>query len=277
MAYQTKGTIINPFIMKLSIITVNYNNCAGLVKTIESVKSQTFKDYEWIIIDGGSTDGSKEILDSNSALFSYYVSEPDEGIYNAMNKGISHAVGEYCQFLNSGDSFIDSQVLSHVFSDNNLTDVNYGDQWCSQNGVIIEKRTYPDEMNLTYIFRAPLGHQASFVKTDVVKSHLYNEKYNISADRAFFLGMYIDGCIFHHIKLPIVYFDTDGIGSNSKTILERQKQFYGIKREYFSNQVVKDIERLLSEEDEYLFVRRVKPLNFVYGLFKLLQTLKNRI
>ena len=88
--------------MKLSIITVNLNNRDGLQRTIDSVVSQTFTDYEWIVIDGGSTDGSRELIGQHQDRFAYWCSEPDKGIYNAMNKGIAHAKGEWLQFLNSG-------------------------------------------------------------------------------------------------------------------------------------------------------------------------------
>lgn len=259
---------------KLSIITINYNNKEGLQRTIDSVCSQSYHDYEWIIIDGNSNDGSKELIEENADLFSYWVSEPDKGIYDAMNKGIAVATGEYCQFLNSGDSFIDTNVLEKVFLDNDLSDVNYGDQWCVSNGIIIEKRSYPDKMSLLFLFRSPLGHQASFIKTELVKRHLYKEQYTISADRAFFLELYFSGCTFYHIPLPIVFFDVDGIGSNRKTLQERRNQFYQIKREFIPNQVVEDIEFLLGENDEMQFVRRIKPLYWLYIFMKKLQKLK---
>ena len=100
--------------MKLSIITVNLNNRDGLQKTIDSVVSQTFKDYEWIVIDGGSTDGSKELIEQYADHFTDWVSEPDKGIYNAMNKGIGMASGEYIQFLNSGDSLVSGHVVDQM-------------------------------------------------------------------------------------------------------------------------------------------------------------------
>ena len=102
--------------MKLSIVTINYNNLSGLQKTIDSVLQQSFKDYEWIIIDGGSTDGGKELLEKNQNHFAYWCSEPDKGIYNAINKGLSHATGDYIQFLNSGDWLYDSTILEKVFT-----------------------------------------------------------------------------------------------------------------------------------------------------------------
>ena len=259
--------------MKLSIITINYNNNEGLRKTIRSVLSQSFQDYEWIVIDGGSTDGSKELLEQYKESFAYWVSESDRGIYHAMNKGIAQAHGEYCQFLNSGDYFIDGDVLSKVFSCE-LVDVNYGDQWCMKDNKVVEHRTYPEQIHLPYLFAAPLGHQASFFRTALVKDHLYKEQYTISADRAFFLELYVAGARFKHLSIPIVYFDTDGIGSNEKTKAERRKQFFQIKREFFSDQVVKDIEQLISKSNEHDFVMRIRPLRVVYLFFKKLQSLK---
>ena len=87
-------------IMKFTIITINYNNVKGLKKTIDSVISQNFSDYEFIIIDGASTDGSVDIIKEYSPHISYWVSEPDKGIYHAMNKGITVSRGEYLLFLN---------------------------------------------------------------------------------------------------------------------------------------------------------------------------------
>lgn len=95
----------------LSIITINYNNKNGVQKTIDSVLSQSFEDYEWIVIDGGSNDGSKELLEKYQEHFAYWCSEPDNGIYNAINKGLSHTTGDYIQFLNSGDWLYDSTAL----------------------------------------------------------------------------------------------------------------------------------------------------------------------
>ncbi len=136
--------------MKLSIITINFNNRNGLERTARSIVEQTFRDYEWIVIDGGSTDGSQDILKEYSAHIAFGVSERDGGIYEAMNKGLERASGEYVQFLNSGDSFIDRDVLERVFADNRLADVNYGDQWCVLDGSIIEKRRYPETMDLRF-------------------------------------------------------------------------------------------------------------------------------
>ena len=101
--------------MKLSIITINLNNKNGLSETISSVIAQTFTDYEYIIIDGQSTDGSLEVIKQNANHINQWISENDHGIYNAMNKGLNLAKGEYCLFLNSGDSLYDSDVLQVLY------------------------------------------------------------------------------------------------------------------------------------------------------------------
>lgn len=101
--------------MQLSIITINRNNAAGLRRTIESVVSQTaFNQIEYIVIDGASTDGSKEVIMEFADKLTYWISEPDTGIYNAMNKGIKVATGEYCQFLNSGDWLAENKVIEDM-------------------------------------------------------------------------------------------------------------------------------------------------------------------
>ena len=120
--------------MTLSIITINYNNLEGLRKTIDSVISQTWHDFEWIIIDGGSTDGSKELIEETAKQLassdfnplSYWCSEPDKGIYNAMNKGVAVAKGQYCIFMNSGDCFYDKNVVKDIIEANISEDIVTG-------------------------------------------------------------------------------------------------------------------------------------------------------
>ena len=112
--------------MKYSIITVNFNNRDGLRKTIESVIHQTCRDYEYIVIDGGSTDGSVDVLKEYDKNIDYWVSEPDKGIYNAMNKGITQAHGEYLNFMNSGDCFYDKNVLENLCEKGLSSDIIVG-------------------------------------------------------------------------------------------------------------------------------------------------------
>ena len=109
----------------LSIITINLNNREGLRKTIESVVNQTFQDFEFIVIDGASTDGSVEVIQDYPRI-NYWISEPDTGIYNAMNKGIAKATGEYCLFLNSGDTLFQINTLTGILQSNPKGDIIFG-------------------------------------------------------------------------------------------------------------------------------------------------------
>lgn len=263
--------------MKLSIITINLNNCDGLQKTIDSVVSQTFRDFEWIIIDGCSTDGSKELIEQYAKHFVYWGSEPDNGIYNAMNKGTQKAKGEYVQYLNSGDYYIDEYTLENVFKNPLRGDVNYGNVYFIANGQVIEKRSYPRKMNLSFLWRSPLNHQAVFVKTVVAQSYPYKEQYSISADRAFFLELYVNDYRFHYIGCPIVCFDSNGIGSRPETLEQRRNQLLKIKEELLGRSVMADIEHWMDAEDDCSFVQRVSPLKWMFLSFKKLQAWKGKL
>ena len=150
---------------KLSIITVNLNNAIGLRKTIESVVNQTFTDFEYIIIDGGSTDGSVDVIREYSEKITYWVNEPDKGIYNAMNKGIKIAKGEYLQFLNSGDFLIDNRVLKSIFDLERNEDVLYGEAVLGDN---LEKKIKfppsPKIIDHEYFWTNTLTHQSTLIK-----------------------------------------------------------------------------------------------------------------
>ena len=210
--------------MKLSIITVNFNNSDGLRKTIDSVVAQTFKDFEWIVIDGGSTDGSCELIEQYADYFSYWVSEKDKGIYHAMNKGIDRASGDYLQFLNSGDWLDSNDVLRSFFSAPIEGDILYGDQDYYFNGVLMEHRIHPDEVSLSYLYENSLGHSSSFIKRELLSAHHYNESYRIVSDWEFFLMMAMSDKVFVHRPVTVGCFEMTGISStNTETLrLERQ-------------------------------------------------------
>ena len=169
--------------MKLSIITVNLNNRDGLQKTIDSVVSQTFKDFEWIIIDGGSTDGSKELIEQYADHFTYWVSEPDKGIYNAMNKGIKVARGEYLQFLNSGDWLWKSNVLQSLCDAAQNEDIIYGD--CVEaDGT---RSVFPSKIDTQFLYGCTINHQSTWIKSLLIKDEGYDENYRVASDWKFFL------------------------------------------------------------------------------------------
>jgi glycosyltransferase involved in cell wall biosynthesis len=210
--------------MKLSIITINRNNLDGLQKTINSVIAQTFSDFEWIVIDGGSTDGSRELIEQNADHFSFWVSEPDKGIYNAINKGIAHAQGEYIQILNSGDTLFEETTLEKLFLYNFDADINYGDALLHYpDGSTIDKH-YPDTITLNYFIHNVINHQATFFKRQVFDGYPYDEKYLIAGDWAYCMEAVCRGLRFQHIHQTIVNYDNSGISSqwSERQIKERE-------------------------------------------------------
>lgn len=212
--------------MKLSIITINYNNKDGLQKTIDSVISQTWHDYEWIIIDGGSTDGSKELIIQYQKYFSYWCSEPDMGIYNAMNKGIGKAKGEYLNFMNSGDSYHSSVVLEKVFLTDRKADVMYGDV-IRIGGECEDVHLYPNNISIHYLLTDGFCHQATFIKASLLKESGYRENFKIISDRYCFIEWFREGRCFHHLDFVVADYNMEGFSANSHDLLvtEKNKMF----------------------------------------------------
>ncbi len=208
--------------MKLSIITVNKNNAEGLERTIQSVINQTFKNFEYIIIDGASNDGSVEVIKKYANKIDYWISEPDTGIYNAMNKGIKVAKGEYLLFLNSGDWLVNENVLGEVFSIGFDEDIVYGDLLVD--GKWIKK--YPDKLSFTYFFKDTLPHPASFIKKEVFNYvGSFNESFAIASDYDFFLKALIKYNVSYlHLNFVIAVFITNGISSKNYNLTLEEKE-----------------------------------------------------
>lgn len=205
--------------MKLSIITINYNNVAGLEKTIRSVISQTFTDYEYIVIDGGSTDGSVDVIKKYGDNIDFWVSEPDKGIYNAMNKGIGHAHGEYLNFMNSGDCFYKPTVLEEATP--MLTeDIVAGEVINDETGA---KKTpfHKEELSLLKFFYDTLPHQGVFIKHQLNEKWKYDETLNITADRKFFIqALIFQNCSYRDIGITVCKYEPGGISDTSSAIMD---------------------------------------------------------
>ena len=174
--------------MKYSIITVNYNNRDGLKKTIESVIHQTYRDFEYIVIDGGSTDGSADILKEYNDQITYWVSEPDGGIYQGMNKGIAKATGEYLNFMNSGDCFYNNDVLKRVNNYGYEADIITGrDYHYSEEKQKGHASVQPTRLSMITFFTSTLDHQSSFIKRELFNKSFYYENLRLVSDWVFFL------------------------------------------------------------------------------------------
>ncbi|MCK8494889.1 glycosyltransferase [Spirosoma sp. RP8] len=221
----------------VSVITVNLNNVDGLAKTIQSLLDQTFVDYEFIIIDGGSTDGSVELVKSHVDKLAYWVSEPDKGIYHAMNKGIQASTGEYCLFLNSGDWLVESTTLATVFAKRPQADIVAGDIYFfdTQTSAIKWFVSSPDKLTAKTLFLGTLPHQATFIRRSLFDAvGLYNEHLKITSDWLFFLeALLIHGCSYQHYPVTVANFNMDGISCNPNTAsLPRREQLSVLQQRY---------------------------------------------
>ena len=198
---------------KLSIITINFNNRDGLRKTIESVVNQTWQEFEYIIIDGGSTDGSVEVIQEYADRIDYWVSEPDKGIYHAMNKGVAVAKGEYCQFLNSGDSLSDVDALNQILFELNNTDIVFAQMRFTNNQIVY---TVPHNITMQRLYTHSLPHPSSFIKRELLRKWPYDESLKIVSDWKFWIQALIFGeCSYKVVPRTIVDFDTTGISANN--------------------------------------------------------------
>ena len=239
---------------KLSIITVNRNNAKGLRATYRSIKAQTFADYEWLVVDGASTDGSKDFLLEHQAETAWWCSEPDGGIYNAMNKGILHATGKYLLFLNSGDTLFEPTTLEKVFGTTPDADVVYGD-WREIQPMRLPKTCHsPSHVSYHYFATRPLCHQTAFIRTSLLKQSPYDEAYRICADWAKWVELSRKGCSFRHVPITVSNYMRNGISYRAKTQL--QEEHRRILYTFYDKDEADVIEALLRKTDRRLRVIR---------------------
>lgn len=198
--------------MLISIITINLNDVVGLKKTMNSVLDQTYNNIEYIVIDGGSTDGSQEYIEAKRDALAYGISEPDSGIYNAMNKGIDKATGDYILFLNSGDYLIDNNTIESFVSINAVEDIIYGKiKW--KKGEEIWDGDFSNKITFKYFSKASLPHQGSFIKSNLFKKiGNYDENLKIVSDWKFFvLAIYKYNCSYKRIDIFISVCNREGL------------------------------------------------------------------
>ncbi len=222
--------------MKFSIITINYNNKEGLEKTIQSVLGQTFHDYQFIIIDGGSTDGSLDIIKQNADHIDYWVSEPDGGRYPAMNKGIKQAKGDFLNFMNSGDTFHSPTVLEDIAKMNLTEDIITGGFYDQEKG--IKHIIKPQEVTLLTMLKNTFNHQSTFIKKQLFDKRLYDERYVIQSDAKFnYQSIIFDNCSVRIIDYIVANYDFNGISSNSALV---DKEWNQLLAELFPKRILED-------------------------------------
>ena len=233
--------------MKFSVITINYNNCEGLRRTIESVIGQTFNVFEYIVIDGGSTDGSVEVIKNYSDRIDYWVSEKDRGIYHAMNKGVAQAHSEYCIFMNSGDSFFDDKVLERIADYEIDEDIVVGKLISNGKGQVLFAPPQQHQISLYYLYSGTVPHQSSFIKTELLRMYPYDESLKIVSDWKFYVQTIIlHNCSVRYVDEMVARFDMDGVSTSHPEAMWKEKE--QVLLEMFPQRVLVDYKRMKASE-----------------------------
>ena len=226
----------------LSIITVCYNERAGLELTLKSVSSQTCREFEYIVIDGASTDGSVELLKQYLDIIDFSVSERDKGIYNAMNKGIKNAHGEYCLFLNAGDSLFDNYTIEYALPCLNGCDFISGHTLCTFTNGKTSTWKAVNRATTQLMMMYSLSHQSTFIRTDLSKERPHREDLRIVSDwEQMFYELIIKNRTYQKLDLYICKFAQGGVSSGKPELRERERK--EVLDEYFSKTVQEDIIR----------------------------------
>ena len=195
--------------MIVTIITVCRNHAQELERTIRSVESQTWQEKEYLVIDGASTDDSLDVIKAHEASITRWVSEPDQGIYDAMNKGVKMAQGEWVIFMNAGDTFAGDDTLQRVFGNPLDADVIYGDVI---KGELVKKAEAPRNAHRMFYC-----HQSAFVRTSCLREFPFDTRHRMSADFKRVKQLYLSGKRFRQLDFPVANFDTQGVSNRNRS------------------------------------------------------------
>lgn len=247
---------------KLSIITVNLNNAKGLEKTITSVIAQTSLDFEYIIIDGNSNDGSIDVIKRYAHRIHYWISELDSGIYNAMNKGIKKAKGEFCQFLNSGDYLLSDTVIEKMLYQMPKCQIYYGNMLkvMSNGRIIKDKGAAGRPITFLNLYRSTINHSTALIKRSLFDKYgLYDETLEIVSDWKFYLiAVGLNDMHIEYKNLDVAMFDMNGVSNTDLNLLQKER------RQVLESIIQKNI---LSDYDSfaknYYLLSRIKKYKFI--------------
>lgn len=218
----------------LSIVTINLNNRAGLEKTLASVAEQTWQDFEIHVLDGGSTDGSVEVIRKYESQLTSWVSEPDGGIYPAQNKGLRKCTGEYVLFLNSGDWLRQPDSLEKIFRQHPDADLLYGDVYFWKSGQPEYRKENQEKLSALFLILDTICHQVQILRRSLFEEYgAYREDLRVVADYEFLVKILIEHrCSYQYYPVPLANVDLDGDGyrpemaehvwNSRKAIQERQ-------------------------------------------------------
>lgn len=261
--------------MKLSIVTINRNNAEGLEKTLQSVASQTYKEFEYVIVDGASTDRSVEVIKSYESRFPHlkWLSEPDKGIYNAMNKGIRMATGDYIQILNSADCLAADDVTERMLTaldDKGFPNILYGNMVkCFPDGHrIVDKCFAGQEITMLGMYTGTLNHDPVYIRRDLFEKYgYYDEALKIVSDWKWFLQAIIYGGEKpKYVDMDVTLFDMTGISETNKGLDKTERKL--VLEQLFPEAIIKDYEQNVSSIRQ---MERLKRHPRAYNMVRLVE------
>jgi glycosyltransferase involved in cell wall biosynthesis len=256
--------------MKLSIITINRNNAAGLEKTMRSVAVQTYKEFEYIVVDGASTDGSVEVIEKLETEFVHlkWVSEPDSGIYNAMNKGIRMATGDYIQILNSADCLAYEDVTERMIAElerQGRPSILYGNMVkCFPDGhKMVDKCFAGQEITMLGMFTGTLNHDPAYIRRDLFEKYgYYDETLKIVSDWKWYLqAIIMGGEKPQYVNMDVTLFDMTGISETNKELDKKERK--QVLEQLFPKTILSDYERFAFPIDQ---IKRLQRHPWAYKL-----------
>ena len=207
--------------MKISVITVVLNDLEGLKRTAESVLSQKGADYEYVVLDGGSIDGSWEYIDSLN-FCGVKRKAADKGIYNAMNQAVVMASGEYCLFLNAGDTFCDNNVLARAGTIIGACDFYVGHTY--EIGKRTIKGMAPDPLTLDYLMQTSVYHQSTFIRRELLLKYPYNEQHKVVSDWEFFFERWLNGCTYQKLDFFVSNYYLGGFSFAHRDLIDKERK-----------------------------------------------------
>ena len=261
--------------MRLSIITINRNNAEGLEKTMLSVATQTFMELEYIIVDGASADGSVEVIKRLEPQFTHlkWVSEPDKGIYNAMNKGLHMATGEYVQILNSADCLAATDVTERMLAaleDAGCPNILYGNMIkCFLDGhQIVDKCFAGQAITMLGMYTGTLNHDSAYIRRDLFEKYgYYDEGLKIVSDWKWYLqAIILGGEKPQYVDLNVTFFDMTGISETNKEVERAERK--QVLEQLFPQTVLSDYERFAFPIEQ---IKRLQNYPWAYKMVWILE------
>lgn len=226
---------------KLSIITICYNE-PNVTKTCDSIVNQTWQDFDWIVIDGGSSQDFLDKFEPYKKRINKFISEKDNGIYNAMNKGLAQATGDYVNFLNTGDMYFNNNVLFKIFENMKFSgEILYGTTYnvyptSSEKNAIT---TNPDKIQKDFFILSNIQTPSMFIKRELFEKFGYfEETYKIASDRERWLDFVSNGVEFTYTSQTFSTFDMSGISSKESTQSIHEEEIMNILKKYYSEEYI---------------------------------------